>query len=69
MQKVFNKPARRRKLRIILLCILLIVAGSVAFGFWFWNANKNAIIENEIEKAIDKNKDAFYQVSYADLRV
>ena len=69
MQTGTNRTVRKRKLKIILLCILLIAVGSVAFGFLYWNANKNVIIENEIEKAIEKTKDAFYKVSYADLKV
>ena len=69
MQTGTNRTVRKGKLKIILLCILLIAVGSVAFGFLYWNANKNVIIENEIEKAIEKTKDAFYKVSYADLKV
>lgn len=69
MQTGNNKRGKKRRLKILLVSIFLIVAGLLSAAYLYWTTNKDVIIENEIEKAIDNTKDAFYQVSYTDLKV
>ena len=62
-----TKFIRRKRIKIILLSIAIILIGLIGFGLWYWNTNKNVIIENKLEKAITKNNDGLYQVSYDDM--
>ena len=60
---------KTRKARIVILSIAIVLIAVISFGFWFWTTNKNAIIENEIEKAITKTQDKFYRISYDDMKI
>ncbi len=64
-----NKTSKKRILSTVLLCVLCVIVGLIAFGLWYWNTNKDVIIENKIGEAVKKTKDAFYKVSYDDLEV
>jgi hypothetical protein len=64
-----RKTARRKKIRVVLLSISLIIIAAFGFGLWYWNSHKDVIIENKIEKAIEKNNDGLYKISYDDMKV
>ena len=65
-----NHPKTKpRRLRIILLSISLLLVAVAGVGFWYWTTHKNKIITNEIEKAISKNNEGFYKISYDDMKV
>ena len=64
-----KKAVRRKKIKIILLSISFILIALVGFGFWYWSTHKNVIIEKELEKAITKNNEGFYKISYDDMKV
>ena len=69
-QSINNNPARkRRRTRIILLSISFLLLTIIGFGFWYWNTYKNKIIKNELEKAITKNNEGFYKISYDEMKI
>ena len=59
----------RGKLRMVLISISLFIAIAAIAGLWYWKTKKNVIIKNELEKAIEKNNDGFYRISYDDMKV
>ncbi|HET6768053.1 MAG TPA: hypothetical protein VFH08_11660 [Chitinophagaceae bacterium] len=61
--------ARREKVRIILLTISFTIIAIIGFGFWYWDTNKNVIIEKELEKAFTKSNKGFYKISYDAMKV
>lgn len=63
------KGNRRKRIKILLISILVFVLAIISFGFLYWNTHKSKIIKTELEKAIVKNKNAFYKVSYDDLKI
>jgi hypothetical protein len=60
---------RKRRISILVISVLSVLVGAAIFGYWYWNTNKDVIIENEIEKAISKNNDGLYRISYDDMKV
>src|SRR5688572_18085725 len=64
-----KKTVRRKRIRIFLLSISFILLVLISFGFWYWKTHKNVIIENKLEKAISKNNEGLYQISYDDMIV
>jgi len=55
--------------KIVLISILFLLLAGFGFGFLYWNTNKNKIIKTELEKAIVKNNNGFYKVSYDDMKI
>jgi hypothetical protein len=63
------KEKRRGRIKIVLISILAFVLAIIGFGFLYWNTHKNKIIKTELEKAIVKNNDGFYKISYDDMKI
>ena len=64
-----KRVLRRGRAKVILLSISFILIALVGFGFWYWSTHKNVIIEKELEKAITKNNEGLYKISYDDMKV
>ena len=63
------KERRMGRGKIVLISILFLLLAGFGFGFLYWNTNKNKIIKTELEKAIVKNNNGFYKVSYDDMKI
>jgi hypothetical protein len=63
------KAGRRRRVKIALISISVLMLIAIGFSFLYWNTHKNKIIKTELEKAIVKNNDGFYKISYDDMKV
>jgi len=63
------KGNRKNKVKIVLISILLFVLLVASFGFFYWTTHKNKIIKTELEKAIVKNNNGFYKISYDDMKI
>ena len=57
------------RIKIVLISILLFVLAIIGFGFFYWATHKDKIIKTELEKAIVKNNNGFYKISYDDMKV
>ncbi len=67
IQKTRQSRNARTK-RIVLILILVIIA--IAASAWiYWNANKEKIIRNKIEKAIEEKSAGMYSVNYDDMQL
>ena len=64
-----KKTKKSKRIKILLVSISFILLATVAFGFWYWNTHKNAIIERKLEKAIAKANDGLYNISYDEMKV
>lgn len=62
-----RKSTRRKRIKTLLLSISFTLIVLIGFGLWYWNTHKNVIIEKELEKAITKNNNGLYKVSYDDM--
>ncbi len=62
-----RKATRRKRIRILLLSISLTLLLLIGFGLWYWNTHKNVIIEKKLEKAITKNNNGLYKISYDEM--
>lgn len=65
----FKKATATPRRRIITLSILLVFLSAIAGGIWYWNANKKAIIRNELEKAINKKSKGLYKIQYDNMEL
>jgi hypothetical protein len=62
-------PKRKSRLKTILITVFVFLIVAAIAGWWYWNTHKNAIIKNELEKALEKSNDGFYKISYNEMRV
>ena len=67
--KSHTKNIRTSKFSIILYSVLIVLVLGVAATLLYWHTHKNAIIKNELEKAIAKTNSGFYKISYQDMKV
>jgi len=63
------KGKRRNRIKIVLISILFFVLAIIGFGFFYWTTHKDKIIKTELEKAIVKNNNGFYKISYDDMKI
>ena len=63
------KRETRGRIKIVLISILIFVLAIVGFGFFYWTTHKNKIVKTELEKAIVKNNNGFYKISYDDMKI
>ena len=48
---------------------MFFVLAIIGFGFFYWTTHKDKIIKTELEKAIVKNNNGFYKISYDDMKI
>ncbi len=63
------KEKGRGRIKIVLISSLVFVLAIIGFGFFYWTTHKNKIIKTELEKAVVKNNDGFYKISYDDMKI
>src|SRR6187551_2472978 len=63
------KVNRKNRIKIVLISILFFVLAIIGAGFFYWTTHKNKIIKTELEKAIVKNNNGFYKISYDDMKI
>jgi len=65
----YKKVTSTRKGRVIFLSVISLIFVAIAGGIWYWNANKQGIIRDQLESAIREKSAGLYRVKYNDLRL
>ena len=65
VKKIIHSATSTPKRKRTSLIILLIIAGLLAGGLWYWNSYKKSIIKNEINKSLDKGTKGLYTIAYS----
>ncbi len=65
VKKIIHSATATPKRKWTSLIILLIICSLLAGGWWYWNSYKRSIIKNELDKALNKETNGLYTITYS----